>query len=298
LEVHFDPLGLAEHASAVLQQLSGNEDYVPYLPHLRRVVLSRLLSQLSQVYSSLSISYLLDLVAPLNQHLSEDSPHRFDQENIEAFIMGTAKRGELLVRINHASGTLAFVDDSFASPASGAGATFLQPSPGKLVRSRLGQLAESLYTVVKQIDQVEGVDDLAPVKAALHAERLALQARRSIVARRRELAAELQQRKQNEERSLQAELQMRAQEEAQRRKKADALREAQERARAEMDRRRKEENVKIVSSLLDRGVSIDAVRIPAISKAWLTILFRISPSLTQIDWFSCKWSKWIRRDVN
>jgi translation initiation factor 3 subunit A len=213
--------------------------------------------------------------------------------------MSTAKRGELLVRINHASGTLAFVDDSFASPASGAGATFLQPSPGKLVRSRLGQLAESLYTVVKQLDQAEGIDTpLAPIKAALHAERQAIQARRSIVARRRELAAELQQRKQNEERSLQAELQMRAQEEAQRRKKADALREAQERARAEMDRKRKEENVKIVSSLLDRGVSIDAVRNLAVSKVWLIVLFRISQSLTQIDWFNCKWSKWIKKDVN
>jgi hypothetical protein len=52
---------------------------------------------------------------------------------------------------------------------------------------------------------------------------------------------------------------LRAQEDAQRKKKADALREAQERAKAEMDRKRKEENVKIVSSLLDRGVSIDAV---------------------------------------
>ncbi|CAG8775536.1 13348_t:CDS:1 [Acaulospora colombiana] len=94
---------------------------------------------------------------------------------------------------------------------------------------------------------------------AMQTERQALQVRRSIVARRRELQAELLARKQNEERSQQAELQMRAQEDAQRKKKADALREAQERAKAEMDRKRKEENVKIVSSLLDRGVSIDAV---------------------------------------
>lgn len=175
--------------------------------------------------------------------------------------MGTAKRGELLVRINHASGTIAFVDDSFTSPVPGTSTASLQPSPGKLVRSRLSQLAESLYTVVKQLDQAEDIETtLAPIKAALHAERQALQARRSIVARRRELAAELQQRKQNEEKSLQAEMQLKAQEEAQRRKKADALKEAQERARAEMDRKRKEENVKIVSSLLDRGVAIDAVR--------------------------------------
>ncbi|KAG8810756.1 eukaryotic translation initiation factor 3 subunit A, partial [Serendipita sp. 399] len=82
--------------------------------------------------------------------------------------------------------------------------------------------------------------------------------RRSIVARRRELQAELLARKQNEERSIQAEVTLKAQEDAQRKKRADAIKEAQERARAEIDRKRKEENEKIVSSLLDRGVSIDA----------------------------------------
>lgn len=258
LEVQFDPLGLCENVATVLQRLSEDEEYVPYLPHLRRVIFSRLLSQLSQVYSSLAISYLLELVGPLNKHLAADDSQRFDQENIEAFIMSTAKRGELLVRVDHASGTIAFVDDSFTS-APAAGATVLQPSPGKIVRSRLGHLAESLYIVLQQLEPAKETSTLASIEAALHAERQALQARRSIVARRRELAAELQQRKQNEERSLLAEQQMREREEAERKRKTDALREAQKRAKEEMDRKRKEENVKIVSSLLDRGVSIDAV---------------------------------------
>jgi translation initiation factor 3 subunit A len=262
LEVQFDPLGLCENVSLVLEQLCSNVEFSHYLPHLRRVVLSRLLSQLSQVYSSISIDYLLSLVAPLNQHLEDHSPDKFDQETIEAFIMSTAKRGELPVRINHSAGSLTFVDDAFTSSNTNTSSpASLQPSPGKLVRSRLSHLAECMYIVTDQLEPLgqATMDAIKAVYGAMQTERQALQVRRSIVARRRELQAELLARKQNEERSQQAELMLRAQEDAQRKKKADALREAQERAKAEMDRKRKEENVKIVSSLLDRGVSIDAV---------------------------------------
>ncbi|CAG7850883.1 Eukaryotic translation initiation factor 3 subunit A {ECO:0000255/HAMAP-Rule:MF_03000} Short=eIF3a {ECO:0000255/HAMAP-Rule:MF_03000}; AltName: Full=Eukaryotic translation initiation factor 3 110 kDa subunit homolog {ECO:0000255/HAMAP-Rule:MF_03000}; Short=eIF3 p110 {ECO:0000255/HAMAP-Rule:MF_03000}; AltName: Full=Translation initiation factor eIF3, p110 subunit homolog {ECO:0000255/HAMAP-Rule:MF_03000} [Serendipita indica DSM 11827] len=258
LEVQFDPLGLCDHATAILDRLSVSEEFTPYLPHLRRVILSRLLSQLSQVYSSLSISYLLDLVSPLNRHLSADGD-RFDQENLEAFIMSAAKRGELFIRLNHSSGSILFVDDAF-SIGSGSGSSKVQPSPGKLVRSRLSHLAECLHNVVRYIDDAPDTarGQLQAAHSAFKAEQQALQTRRSIVARRRELQAELVARRQNEERSQQAEMTLRAQEDAQRKKRAEALKEAQERAKAEMERKRKEENVKIVSSLLDRGVSIDA----------------------------------------
>lgn len=263
LEVQFDPLGLCKNVAPILDELSASPEFSPYIPHIRRVILSRLLSQLSQVYSSISISHLLDLVAPLNKvEYAEDDIGRFDQENIEAFIMSTAKRGELLVRINHSDGSLTFVDDTLSSIASSSNAINVQPSPGKLVRSRLSNLAECLYTVFQNLHEKDMTLKIEEVLAVAQAERKALQVRRSIVARRRELLAELTARKQSEERSQQAELNRRAQEEAQKRKKDDALREARERARAEMDRRRKEDNVKIVSSLKDRGVSVDVVSNP------------------------------------
>lgn len=303
LEVQFDPLRLCENASIILRQLSTNLDFSPYVPHLRRVILSRLLSQLSQVYSSLSISYLLELVSPLNAQLPDDDPQRFDQENIEAFIMGTAKRGELLVRINHSAGNLAFVDETFVGSHATTSTGLLQPTPGQIVRSRLGHLAECLYVVDQQLAGTSNEPlQLKEVFTSVRLERQALQARRSIVARRRELLAELNARKQSEERIQQAELTLRAQEDAQRKKKADALREAQERARAEMDRRRKEENVKIVSSLLDRGVSIDAVS-TFLSPGGSTCNLLPSPDRTLTNLiprglFSYKWNKWTKRDEN
>ncbi|KAG8796731.1 eukaryotic translation initiation factor 3 subunit A [Serendipita sp. 398] len=259
LEIQFDPLSLCETASIILDRVIQNDEFAIYLPHLRQVILSRLLSQLSQVYSSMSIAHLLELVAPLNLHLSPDHADRYNQENIEAFIMSTAKRGELLVRINHSSGSLVFVDNAFTTGVAG-GPLAVQPSPGRVVKSRLGHIAECLHKVVKSLDDTpdKASADLKSIHMAVQSEKRALQVRRSIVARRRELQAELLARKQNEERSLQAEVTQKAQEDAQRKKRADAIKEAQERARAEIDRKRKEENEKIVSSLLDRGVSIDA----------------------------------------
>ena len=301
LEVQFDPLSLCSNASNVLKRLASMGEFVPYLPHLRRVILSRLLSQLSQVYSSLSIAYLLELVAPLNQDLSEDSLDRFDQENVEAFIMSTAKRGELLVRINHSTGSLSFVDDAFM--ASGASSTFssLQPSPGRLVRTRLSHLAECLHTVVEQLENKTDapIVDFKAVYSSMHGERQALQARRSIVARRRELQAELLARKQNEERSQQAELMIRAQEDIERKRRAAALREAQKRAQAEMDIKKNEEKIKIVSSLMVKGVSIDAVGLidPVCSLAHLLLLRTLQNSIRN-DWYSYKSSKWTKRDAN
>lgn len=212
--------------------------------------------------------------------------------------MGTAKRGDLLVRIDHSAGNLTFVDETFAGGNATSGTALLQPFPGQIVRSRLGHLAECLYVIAQQLTDVRDspILQFKEIFAAVRVERQALQARRSIVARRRELLAELNARKQSEEKIQQAELMLRAQEDAQRKKKADALREAQERARAEMERRRKEENVKIVSSLLDRGVAIDAVStIPCQKRRFITSS-RILANSIQNDSFSSRWNKWIRKE--
>ena len=239
-----------------METLSKKEEFAPYLPHLRRVVLSRLLSQLAQAYTSISISHLLDLAAPLNDYVPEGDPSRFDQENIEAFIMNTAKRGELLVRIDHSEGSLTFVDDALSTKVPST-SNALQPSPGALVRTRLSTLAQCLFSSLEYISPPPPLQQqLQTVFETARTERRALQLRRSIVARRRELLAELTARKQSEERSQQAEQARRAQEEAQKKKRDDVVREAQARAKAEMDRRKMEESAKIAGVLRDKGVTV------------------------------------------
>ncbi|KIK53162.1 hypothetical protein GYMLUDRAFT_63829 [Collybiopsis luxurians FD-317 M1] len=99
LEVDFDPLTLCETIAPLLAKLAaenvvvnqgeaGEENpYAPYLPLLHQALLSRL------------------------AHLPEEVV--FSAAQIESYIMGCARRGELNVRIDHAEGCIIFVDEPF-----------------------------------------------------------------------------------------------------------------------------------------------------------------------------------------
>lgn len=68
LEVTFDSLTLCQNITPLLKSLLTDEAYFsPYLILLQHALLSRLLSQLSQVYSTIQISNLLLLVVPLKE---------------------------------------------------------------------------------------------------------------------------------------------------------------------------------------------------------------------------------------
>jgi translation initiation factor 3 subunit A len=121
----------------------------PPLPCL----LSRLLSQLSQVYSTVKVSTLLDLVKPLDD---------FGPEQVEAYVMGCARRGELRIRVDHATETISFIDEPFAhsdlSAVSGPSSpspydnTTVQLSLAEFLRARLSTLATALHNSVRVID--------------------------------------------------------------------------------------------------------------------------------------------------
>ncbi|PPQ71800.1 hypothetical protein CVT26_007724, partial [Gymnopilus dilepis] len=246
LQVTFDPLTLCASVAPLLQTLSKDSAYASYLPLLQRALLSRLLSQLSQVYSTIKISNLLELVKPLRdaelgidaaegegeegQERKDKDKKTFDDEQVEAYIMGCARRGELAVRVDHKEGSISFVDDPFASTmdeqasasssslaqpvastsAAAAAAqkeTAVQPSTAELVRTRLSRVAECLHSTLSLIEPPttpsltpeEQSTKLTTLLTAIAAERKALSLRRALVARRRELLSELSVRKEKEE---------------------------------------------------------------------------------------------------
>ncbi|KAJ7431503.1 hypothetical protein B0H11DRAFT_2385011 [Mycena galericulata] len=71
LEVTFDALSLCAEIAPVLRELKAEEDYALDVPLLERVVLSHLLShllsQLAQVYASVRINFVTELVKPLRE---------------------------------------------------------------------------------------------------------------------------------------------------------------------------------------------------------------------------------------
>ncbi|KAJ7435125.1 hypothetical protein B0H11DRAFT_2257627 [Mycena galericulata] len=186
-QVTFDPLSLCAKIAPVLRELKAEEDYALYVPLLECAVLSRLLSQLAQVYARIRIDFVMELVKPLRQ--------------VESYIMGCARRGELAVRVDHAAGSLAFVDKAFsdvlgdasssspssswAFPAASVSASASGAGAEMVVQPSVAELAQ---------DEVQK-EKLTALVATLNPERKALQLRRALVARRRELLSEFSARK-------------------------------------------------------------------------------------------------------
>lgn len=257
LEVTFEPLTIGATVAPIFRDLADNAAYAPYLPLLHRVLVSRLLSQLSEVYSSINISHFISLVAPLNDaglqgaSTAEEGTSQvgiWDKEHIEAFVMSAARRGEILVRVDHAQGTLTFTDDIFISSPSAN----LQPSPGTLVVSRVNSLANTLHSTLQLLHpptQTSQDNKLQVLVAAAEAERKAIQVRRSIVARRRELFSELSVRKEKEEASRKAEQTRREREEETKRAFEDIRRREMEKVRKTMENNRTEEARKLAQAL-------------------------------------------------
>lgn len=273
LEVTFDPLSLCASIAPLLQTLSADEAYSPYLSLLQRALLSRLLSQLSQVYSTIKIDSLLSLVAPLKNAGLEGS---FDEEQVEAYIMGCARRGELNVRVDHKDGSITFVDDPFvpnddALPSTSASSSSssssiaredsIQPSTADLVRTRLSRVAVCLRDSLNVIEEKpkgptaeEQSTTFKNLVIAVESERKALQLRRALVARRRELLSELSVRKEKEESSRRAELSRREKEEDERRMREDLRRKEVERTKKEIESIRIDVAKKYAQSLVDKGI--------------------------------------------
>jgi translation initiation factor 3 subunit A len=280
LEVTFDPLTLCNEVAPLFHALSQDASYAPYLPLLQRALLSRLMSQLAQVYSSITIENLLSLLEPLRGVLAEGGGDStiYEPEHIEAYIMRGTRAGELNVRIDHASGTLQFIDDPFIGSddlqaSSSSHDIVVQPSAASLVRTRLSGIAGALnhaLAILEPPPVPSGEDQRARIAAlvtAADAERKALQLRRAIVARRRELLSELAARKEKEEQSRRSEESRQAKFDETRRAVEDARRREIDRARAEIQQRKNEEARQLAQSLKERGnlkVDID-VRFPSLT---------------------------------
>ena len=244
---------------------ASDTPYAGYHPLLSRALLSRLLSQLSQVYSTLKVSALLDLVKPLDD---------FGPEQVEAYFMGCARRGELRIHVDHATETITFIDEPFAnadevpnvagpSTSSSARDTPVQPSSTEVMRTRLSTLATVLHNAVRIIDSepvlspeeeaAHQAAQFAELVAAANAERRALSLRKALVARRRELLSELSVRKEKEEASRRAEFTRAKKLIEEQKEKEDAKKKEIERARREIESIRTEEAKKLAQDLIKRS---------------------------------------------
>ncbi|KAK3333981.1 eukaryotic translation initiation factor 3 subunit A [Cercophora scortea] len=178
---------------------------------LEQVILTRLFQQLSQVYETVDLEFVESLA-------QFPEPFQVTRGTVEKFIMNGNKKGDLAIRMDHATGVLSFDADVFSSAkaahaGSGAGSAEaetgsvqrLQSTPSQIVRSQLTRLADVLYTTCRYIDPSFNearikARNIAFTRAKLGAEKehLAVLARKDIIQKRKEKASEAQAQKEKE----------------------------------------------------------------------------------------------------
>ncbi|KAI0187772.1 eukaryotic translation initiation factor 3 subunit A [Xylaria flabelliformis] len=262
LEVDFHPLSICKKISPILTQIGTDSEMEKYILPLQQVILTRLFQQLSQVYESVDLAFVESLA-------DFPDPFQISRGTIEKFIMNGNKKGDLSIRMDHATGVLKFDKDVFASSkpvhagsAAGSAETQtgtvqrLQSTPSEIVRSQLSRLSNALYTTCFYTDptfrqgQVEARNAaLARTKAGAEKEHRDTLARKEIIQKRKEEASELQA-KREKEKARQKRLQEQALAEAEERRLAQEQKEREEkRLKDERDRVRKEELKKQIADL-------------------------------------------------
>ncbi|KAI7897408.1 uncharacterized protein EV154DRAFT_597758 [Mucor mucedo] len=240
LEVQFHPLSICKKINPIMSKLSEDKDLAKYVRPLHQVILTRLLQQLSQVYTTVKLDFVLNLA-------SFPAPFNYDAATIEKFIMNGCKRGELNIRIDHASQSLIFETDLFAPPKDTVTEGIqLQSSPADLMRTQLSRLGVSIHAVVQMIDpsvkeNAEKAKQLVVQRALAGAEKEHKQAlaRKVIIERRKEI--------------IEAEITAKEKAIAQEKAAAAAKKAEAEKKRVEEDmKRREEERIKRIQDEVQR----------------------------------------------
>lgn len=262
LEVDFHPLSICQKISPILTQIGADEEMQKYILPLQQVILTRLFQQLSQVYETVDLEFVESLA-------QFPEPFQVTRATIEKFIMNGNKKGDLAVRMDHATGVLSFDADVFSSSkaahsGSAAGSAEsetgsvqrLQSTPSEIVRSQLTRLAKALYTTCYYIDpsfneeRIKARDAaFARAKAGAEKEHLEILARKDTIQKRKEKAHEMhaQREKENAKRKL-AQEQALLQAEANRVAEEQKIRE-QKRLAAEREQIRKAELETMIKEL-------------------------------------------------
>mgnify|MGYP000011642713 FL=1 len=261
LEVQFHPLSICAKIEPILSQIAQDPDMANYVKPLHSVVLTRLFQQLSQVYDSVKLDQVMQLVSAFKE------PYSYTPMDIEMFCLHACKRGHVSLRIDHMSRAITFQDDVFAAdvhPAlSNAGETDsvrLQSMPSELVRTQLARLAESLDRTLRVVDREGLAKEHAAREQAMQRaiataeeEHQATLKRKSMIERRKELLRDMMRRKEEEEAQLRTERLRQHAEAEQRRFAEEARRRELDHVRKEMEAAKLEEARKMAQSLKERG---------------------------------------------
>ena len=180
LEVQFHPLSICQKVGPIIQRFSESDELARYVKPLHQIILTRLLQQLSQVYSSIKIEGVLKLA-------DFPAPYNYNIHTIERFVASGCKRGEFSIRINQQTQSLVFDADSFGVSAANANQYSV---PADNMRSQLGLLAKRLVESIEMVNPAVKKSKADAVIDALQLAHTNIKADREEIYNRRALIAQ------------------------------------------------------------------------------------------------------------
>ncbi|KAH8927704.1 hypothetical protein BT69DRAFT_740272 [Atractiella rhizophila] len=250
----FNPLTLASRLSPILDSISSNPKLAPYVPHLKRVAVIKLFQELAQIYKVIKLSKVFKLA-----NLSNGAEGA--EKEIEALLIYSSKRGDIKIIIDHSSDEVRFEESAYSQ----------DPLPNSTTVPFRTRLTHFAVTLEETVNTVYPDDCPLSLLAAgrskafealdtqVAADRLTIQNRKKMIARRKEVVEELAARRATEEahnRAVAARL--RAEQEAKAAK--EALRKAEvERAKKTVENIRKQDVKALVDNLDKAGIKIENV---------------------------------------
>ncbi|KAJ1934230.1 eukaryotic translation initiation factor 3 subunit A, partial [Linderina pennispora] len=247
-------------APILSEQVATNENDAKYGTLLCNVILTRLLQQLSQVYTSVQLDFIFRLAR-------FPEPFSMTPSAIERFIMNGARRGEFQLRIDHQARSVMFDTDPFDGSQSSSSGAQLQASPSDLMRSQLSSLAISLSNAQRvacpeYVAEKQAAKEAAIAKAlqTLEEEHRNAASRKLVIDRRKEMIENALSRKERAEARERAIRQQREQELERQRLAEEQKRREVERAQKEREAIQREEAKKLAESIKQKAgldVNID-----------------------------------------
>eukprot|EP01031_Cornospumella_fuschlensis_P031056 gene31056-37534_t len=211
LETKFSPFTLCKTVAPILEGIQKNGQLAAFIPPLHRIVVLKLLQQLSKAYSSVRLSFVYKLLADV-QGLSPVV--------IERYIMEGLAHRQIFLKLNHLQSSI-----TFSTPMNAPNA----------LDDQLSLLGQALSMSVQQT-QPKAADRKELIQAVLAVSEEDVDvtnARRELIEQRKESFERIQEEKAREEKRLK-EL------EEERRQKAEKERLAAEAEREKDEKRRKE----------------------------------------------------------
>lgn len=268
LEVNFHPLSFAKTVKPLFKAIEAKPEYQSYVVPLRKVAIDRIFREVSQMYETLQLDFLVRLC-------NFDGGFHVTGLEVQRLLLQAASKKVLSVRIDQAAGVVIFKSEPFGESlenrnsstlaekvTSVTSAASVQLTPSEFVRFQLSNLAKTLSESVKLIDvrETKQVDrdlkdrSLARANEEFENERKQVIERFTRISHRKEELAEL--RKKEAERSAKERLekQMNAKHVEQERAEKEAIRRKQEKLQWEIEQKKLEDKKKMIEEVNKKGI--------------------------------------------